>query len=582
VPNAAPPKHRLQQLLKKGMKLHREGRLELARGCYQKILKADPLSAEAQQLARVLQPESSPAAKAIFVTDNAETLAQHAAAYLAQGKLQQALESCKGVVKLRPDSFEAHQRLGEMHERLGDLPAALDCYRRALELQPDSPDLHCHLARVLGQGRAFQPAAELYRRALTLDPQRQGIYSDLAYALTELGDLDAALEAFKRALRLAPRSPKTIASLGHFFERKGDLLSAADAYREAVKLDPQLHAAYLDLGFVLYGLGELAEASDCLRRLLAQQPDSWEAKAQLALIQLLQGDMPGGWATYESRWQVGVGDERRFFQPQWKGERLNGARILLYAEQGLGDTLQFVRYVPLVAARGGEVLLEVQPSLHDLLTPSEGASRVIRRGETLPEFTWQCPLMSLPLAFKTELNSIPASVPYIHPDATRVASWRERLAGNTRRIGLAWAGRPEHPRDRWRSLPLEQLVPLLNVPGTTFYSLQVGAGAEQVQQLPPDVRLVDLAAEVKDFANTAAAVANLDLVISIDSAMVHLAGAMGKPVWVLLNKGCDWRWLLDRADSPWYPTARLFRQTTPGEWQEPVKRIERELRQDAT
>ena len=241
--------------------------------------------------------------------------------------------------------------------------------------------------------------------------------------------------------------------------------------------------------------------------------------------------------------------------------------------------MQFVRYVPLVAERGGEVVLEVQPALHHLLARTDGASRVIRRGEALPEFTWRCPLMSLPLALGTELETIPARVPYIVPDAAGVETWRERLRGNTRRIGLAWAGNPAHPRDRLRSIALEQLVPLLKVAGTTFYSLQFGSGAEQMKQLPAGVKLVDLGDELKDFANVAAIVANLDLVISIDSAVAHLAGALGKPVWILLNKGCDWRWFLEREDSPWYPTARLFRQSTPGEWQEVVKRIEHELRQ---
>jgi len=204
---------------------------------------------------------------------------------------------------------------------------------------------------------------------------------------------------------------------------------------------------------------------------------------------------------------------------------------------------------------------------------------VISRGETLPEFNWQCPLLSLPLAFETEMNTIPAKVPYVHPDSTQVAAWQQRLQGNTRRIGLAWAGNPSMHRDRLRSIPLELFAPLMKVPGTTFYSLQLGPGSEQVKQLPPDVRLIDFTAELKDFADTTAIVANLDLVISICSSVTHLAGAMGKPVWVLLNKGCDWRWFVEREDSPWYPTARLFRQTTAGEWQAVVNLVERALRQ---
>ena len=334
------------------------------------------------------------------------------------------------------------------------------------------------------------------------------------------------------------------------------------------------------MGFVLYGLGELAEAVDCFRRLLALQPESAEAKVNLGLIHLLQGNLAAGWAEYEHRWEIGVGDERTFLQRKWKGEALKGDRILLYAEQGLGDTMQFIRYVPLVAAHGGDVLLEVQPALRGLLGGMDGASRVISRGEPLPEFAWQCPLMSLPLAFGTRMETIPAEVPYIHPDPARVEVWKQRLGRRGPRIGLAWAGNPSHPRDRLRSIPLEQLAPLTRVAGTTFYSLQFGAGAEQMKQLSTDVTLIDLGEELKDFANLAAIVANLDLVISIDSSVAHLAGAMGKPVWILLNKGCDWRWFLDREDSPWYPTARLFRQRVPGDWEEVVKRVEQELRRN--
>ena len=414
---------------------------------------------------------------------------------------------------------------------------------------------------------------------MALDPKRYEIYNDLALVLTNLGNFGAAIEAFRRSLRLNPRSAKTIAGLGYLFECKGDLISASDAYRDAIKFDPQLHAAYADLGFVLFGLGEVAEAADCFQRLRALQPDSAEATANLGLIHLLQGDFASGWAEYESRWKVGISDDRILVQRRWKGEPLAGERILLFAEQGFGDTLQFLRYVPMVAARGGKVVLEVQPALQRLLSSSDGASQVISRGETLPEFTWQCPLLSLPLAFGTELPTIPAHVPYVYPDTTQVAAWQQRLQANTRRIGLVWGGNPSMHRNRLRTIPLELLVPLIRTAGTTFYSLQLGPGSEEVKQLPQDVQLIDLAPELKDFADTAAIIANLDLVISVDTSVAHLAGAMGKPVWVLLNKGCDWRWFLEREDSPWYPTARLFRQTTAGDWQDVIARVEAALRQ---
>jgi Flp pilus assembly protein TadD len=557
VSGAVSPQHRLQKLFKKGLKHHREGQVELAEACYRKILNVDPLSSEAKQMLRLLQG----------TTGAGQVVGEPVSAIFGED------------AKTRHESAEDLQRLGEAQERAGDLQAAAKFYQRALALKPDSAELHCHLARALYQGGALQPAAELYRRALVLDPKKHEIYNDLGLVLTDLGNFAAALEVFRRSLINNPRSAKTIASLGRLFERKGDLISAAEAYRDAIKLEPRLPGAYVDLGFVLYGLGELAEAADCFARLRRSGAGLGRSDCELGADPFLQGDLAVGWAEYESRWKVGVGDERKLLQRRWKGEPLGGERILLYAEQGLGDTMQFVRYVPLVAERGGEVVLEVQPALHGLLADTDGASRVIRRGETLPEFTWQCPLMSLPLALGTKLETIPARVPYIVADAVRVDTWRERLQKNTRRVGLAWAGNPGHPRDRLRSIPLEQLVPLLNVAGTTFYSLQFGSGSEQMKQLRPGGQLVDLGDELQDFANVAAIVANLDLVISIDSAVAHLAGALGTPVWILLNKGCDWRWFLEREDSPWYPTARLFRQSNPGGWQEVVKRIEHELRQ---
>jgi len=341
-----------------------------------------------------------------------------------------------------------------------------------------------------------------------------------------------------------------------------------------------LSGAYLHLGTTGILLGDLAQATECFQRVLELAPDSAEARAFLGLVHLKQGNFRLGLSEYEDRWSTpyGVRFRRKLPQPLWKGEPLEGSRILLYCEQGMGDTLQFVRYVPLVAERGGKVILEVQPRLHQLLAHVPGAAEVVGPGETLPEFDCQCPLLSLPWALGTELTSIPASIPYIHPHPAKVEAWRQRLPGNSLRIGLVWAGSPLHPHEFWRAIPLEVLAPLTNIEGTSFYSLQMGAGTDQLKQLGSRACIIDLCEEQKDFADTAAIVANLDLVISIDTSVAHLTGAMGQPGWVLLSKSSDWRWLLDREDSPWYPTLRLFRQSTPGNWRDVVARVERELR----
>jgi hypothetical protein len=256
----------------------------------------------------------------------------------------------------------------------------------------------------------------------------------------------------------------------------------------------------------------------------------------------------------------------------------------------MGDTIHFVRYVPEVAARGGKVILEVQPRLRRLLAQTPGAQTVVRNDEPLPEFDWQCPLASLPLVLGTELHTIPAPIPYVHADPAQVEAWRERLraadrerdGGRPLRIGLVWAGSPSHPYERWRSIALEQLAPLTHLEGTAFYSLQMGEAAGQLERLGAQARVIDLQNGQKDFADTAAIVANLDLVITIDTSVAHLAGAMGKPVWILLFKSPDWRWLLEREDSPWYPTARLFRQYKLGEWKDVVARVGEELRRAVT
>jgi len=449
-----------------------------------------------------------------------------------------------------------------------------------LDLQPDSPDIYGSLGRLKCRQGDYVEAVESLRRALVLAPHRHEIYNLLGFALVNAGDYAAAVEVYRRALVLKPNSADAIFGLGYLLERQGDLASAAESYQLVLKHDAKLVDAHLHLGITHFLQGNLGKAVESFARVQELAPDNTEVRTFLGHIHLLQGNFALGWFEHENRWNTPhfFRQRRKFAQPLWKGEPLEGSRILLHAEQGLGDTLQFVRYAPLVEARGGNVVLEVQPRLHRLLTPTPGAVEVIRRGDELPQFDWQCPLLSLPLAFATDLNSIPAAIPYVHPNPALVEAWSKRLPGDTLRIGLVWGGSPTFPHERWRSIPLQLLAPLTNMAGATFYSLQMGPCASQVKQLGCRARIVDLQDEQEDLADTAAIVANLALVISIDTSIAHLAGAMGKPVWILLHKSPDWRWLLDREDSPWYPTARLFRQSTLGEWKDVVARVEKELR----
>ena len=577
-PTLAP---RGRELLKHGYERHRSGRRGPAEG--RVILNAAPrCAAEPIRLGRLAlkagqYQKSRHLGEALDLDpDDPETVSHLAEFCLGQGELEQAVGHYRRLVALCPQSAKAHTHLALTEERMGNLRAAAESYRRALDLNPGSPEAYCQLAIVLRQLEALPEALRLSERAVAFDPARFETYNTLGIVLADMKNLVAATEAFRRSFALKPDSALTAVDLGYFFVKCGDIAAAAESYRWAIKLDPNLYVAHLRLGTALTQLGDRAGAWKCYESAQALSPNSSEVITYMGLLHLAEGNFRLGWGEYEYRESVRRA-RRRFSQPQWKGEPLEGARIFLHAEQGLGDALQCVRYVPLVAARGGQVVLGVQKRLLRLLARTEGAWQVISVDETPPGISWHCPLLSLPLAFATDLSTIPARIPYVNPDPAGVKPWGQRLRGNSLRIGLAWGGNPNYPHELWRSIPLEQLAPLTNIEGTTFYSLQMGSPARQVKQLGPRVHLIDLQDEQEDFADTAAIVAHLDLVVSIDTSVAHLAGAMGKPVWILLNNSPDWRWLLEREDSPWYPTARLFRQSTFGNWQDVVARVEQEL-----
>jgi Flp pilus assembly protein TadD len=497
--------------------------------------------------------------------------------------------------------------------RDSEMSAAVEAYQRVVAVAPDHPDSHLALARALRGQHRFREAAESFRRVIELRPSDLQAQLGLGSVLHKAGELKAAIGAYVRVLQMKPDCVEALTNLGLVCGDSGDSALAADLQRQAIAFAPGMAEAHNNLGSVLSKQGNIEDALICFGRALALKPDladarfnigytfvlrgdlgtaeRWfrdalELKPQshtmrffLGVLHLLQGRFSPGWQEYEFRWSSRPmrNQKRTFSQPQWRGETLRGDSILLYAEQGLGDTLHFVRYAPLVAARGGRVVLEVQPELRRLIAGMEGVAQVLSPGDPLPDFCWQCPLMSLPLAFRTGLASIPASVPYLNANDAERERWSQRLQGTELRVGVAWAGNPGHSRDSMRSIRLAELAPLTAVEGTQFYSLQKGAAAAQIRDLPPGMTVVDLDPELKDFADTAAIVANLDLVISVDTSVVHLAGALGKPVWVLLHQAPDWRWLLDRQDSPWYPTMRLFRKSAAEDWQAVVHRLRDEV-----
>ncbi len=522
----------------------------------------------------------------------AEAHCNRGSALHALRRFDEALASYDWALALQPAYAEAHcNRAVTLHalKRYAEALAACD---RAVALQPDYAEAHANRANTLTALRRYDEALEACGRALALAPDYADALCYRGNALHGLQRFDEAVASFDRALALRPAHAGAHCNRGatlHALRRYDEALAACD---RCIALQPDHAQAHCNRGVTLQDLMRCDEALASYDGALASRPDFAAAHNNAALCRLLVGDYERGWREHEWRWQTDqLADESRNFpQPLWLGSgELAGKTILLHAEQGFGDTLQFCRYVPLVAAHGARVILEVQRPLRELMRSLDGAAQVISRGEPPPAFDLHCPLLSLPLALRTRLDTIPARTPYLAAPEDKARAWHDRFAGHEkRRIGLVWAGNPrkELPGcnriDAQRSMEFAQLAPLLEVPGCDFYSLQKGGDAAgQLRDSALRQRVVDWTDDLHDFSDTAALIENLDLVIAVDTAVAHLAGALNKPFWLLNRYNTCWRWLLDREDSPWYPTARLFRQDAARRWDGVVVRVCAALRDTA-
>jgi len=457
--------------------------------------------------------------------------------------------------------------------------------------QASPGDTDADLMRMMRAGR-LDEAEALCRRRLAADPGDAQTLNNLGFILDDRGHPDEAEAAYRRAAQARPDFAQAHYNLGLLLQGQRRLDEAEIAYGQAVRIDPALVQAHNNRGAVLRDLRRLDEALAAFDTAVRLRPDYADAQFNQAMCRMLLGDWCRGWAQYEWRWRIRQADraQRAFARPLWLGrEPLGGRTILLHAEQGLGDTLQFCRYAPQVAALGAQVILEVQPGLERLLGRLEGVSRVERQGAAPPAFDVHTPLMSLPLALAAAGVAAPPGPgedvrAYLSADPSLIAQWGRRLAGaQDLRVGLVWAGaaRPDQPIasavDQRRSLPLAAFAPLAAIPGVRLYSLQKGAAAAQLGEVARagwvGGPIVDHTAALVDFADTAALVANLDLVISCDTSVAHLAGAMGKPVWILSRYDGCWRWGVEGETTPWYASARLFRQSTQGDWAGVIGRV---------
>ncbi len=467
------------------------------------------------------------------------------------------------------------------HDQAGRLSEAIAAYGLVLAQHPNHPDALHRLGLLARRRDREDLAIQLIQQAIAVSPAVAEYHSDLGVALMADGRLREAMAAFRQAAAIKPDHLPAIYNLGNALKAAGQLDEAVTEYRRALAVSSDCFQAHNNLAIVLRLQGCCDQAVIAYRDALRLQPDNPEIHWNLAISLLLQGKLQEGWPELEWRWDCKWARPRRdLAQRQWTGDDPAGRTILLHADEGFGDTIQFIRYAPLLAGRGARVVVECQPELKRLLLGLAGAQQVLAEGEPLPPTDLHCPLLSLPLAFGTTLETIPAAVAYLTPDANSVETWRARLSADPARlkVGLVWAGRPTHQDDPNRSVLLPLLAPLAEVPDVSYYSLQKGVAAQQAQNPPCGWRVTDCTADLADFADTAALIANLDLVIAVDTAVAHLAGALGKPVWVLLPFSPDWRWLLGRSDSPWYPTLRLFRQPRRGDWTGPIEEVARELR----
>jgi Flp pilus assembly protein TadD len=485
---------------------------------------------------------------------------------------------------MNPDASQIEHARGFALHRQGCLPEAERSYREALALDPDFKEAWMNLGlAVFSLGRTDE-AEECQRQALRLDTDLADAHNNLGMIHFTRGRMAEAESCFRAALRLQSGHANATLNLGSVRQIGNHVQEAEGLFRRALALGVDPIRAKSNLSLALMEQVRPEEAERCCRDALVMRPESAEARSNLALALLMMGRLEEGWREYEARWQVEAmaGPLPALSRPRWTGQALNGETVLLYAEQGFGDTLQFCRYVPLVAAAGGRVVLVVPKSLHRLMTTLSGVAVLLHEGdEFLPSYEYHCPLLSLPFAFGTNLDTVPAAIPYLHADPSAWATTLGELPGL--KVGLVWAGmsRAAQPHavaiDKRRSMRLTDMAPLLSVPGCSFVSLQLGPPAGQIRRQSEAKPLHDFASRLEDWADTAALISGLDLVIAVDTAVAHLAGALGKPVWLLNRFDSCWRWFIGRDDSPWYPSLRQFRQTEPGGWADVIERVRQAL-----
>jgi tetratricopeptide (TPR) repeat protein len=575
----------------RGIAFAKEGKFDDSLECYEKALQLRPAFAEVHNNRGIVFGRLNRLDEAVACYREAlrvkpeypEAYNNMGIAFARMGKGEEAIEHFEHALRMKADYPEALNNLANATRGAGDFDKAIEHYRQAIAIRPDYPEAYNNLANALAEKERLEEAVEYYEKAIAIHPRYAEAHNNYGNTLSRLNRHGEAEKCYQRALRYNPDYAEAYNNLANALADRGRLAESVACYRQALRINPNYAEAYNNLGITLAKQSKLGDADACYVEALRLKPDYPDAHLNRALAWLQAGQFELGWTEYEWRFRCRDNGRPEFPTPPWCGEPLNGRTILIYAEQGLGDTLQFIRLAPLVKQRGGNVVFECQPPLIPLLSRCAGIDRLITRDSVVPEFHAHCALLSLPKALRLTVETVPGDVPYLYPDPQLVAEWRRELADfRGFRIGIAWQGNPQYKGDKHRSYPLRHFAPLAALPGVRLFSLQKGFGSEQIEQVGDTFEVIDLAPRLDQstgaFMDTAAVMANLDLVIAPDTATIHLAGGLGVPAWLPTSWTPDWRWLDRKVYSPWYPTVRMFHQVEPCDWTGVFAQMADELR----
>ena len=612
----------IDDLISKATQHHQAGRLDQAEGLYQKVLQIYPSHGDCLHLLGLISAHKGRFSKAIeFINKAIRQNPDFPAYYFNRGMLhhrlshfEMAVNDFKRGISLAPDNnraycyvgsilcdmdrveesiqylhkatqnnpdmADAHFKLGIALTKLERLTDAASHYEKVIMIQPDNADAYLNLGVVLVTMGHYEDAISYYEKAIQLKPNFAEAICDLGVALAKLNRLEDASDYYRKAILLKPQYADAHYNLARALYKQGDFNQAIIHYQKAIQINPDYAKAYCNIGVVFDDQNKIDMAIDCYSQALRIEPDYQKAEFNLAMCLLKSGDYDKGWQKYESRLKIKQFQPNGwpFSKPRWQGEAIKEGKLFVCSEYGHGDTIHFIRYLPIVKEKANHVIFECQKELYSLLKENTLVDHILYQGMPRPSFDLYIPIMSLPFIFKTNLMTIPNSKTYIKPLEHHRLNDLLKKESTGLSIGIVWAGSKWHKKDKLRSISLEKWIPLFHSSPNHFYSLQYGSSSKEIKENSLMDKLTDLSSYIIDFSDTAALINQLDLIITVDTAIAHLAGAMGKPTWILLPYAPDFRWLLDRDHSPWYSSVRLFRQLEPGDWESVFESVTYELK----